>query len=139
MPLPTDLSPRGAQATRGLHYWRRNKSPPQPIKWVIRIPLNTPPRKHKKRRCLTSFDMTINGGGKMIPHSTPPEINFCRSGLVGKGSFAPSQYQEILRFAQDDTSCRFEGGLLTPSIQRWRFLTSFEMTRLVGFFVLFWG
>jgi len=34
----------------------------------------------------------------------PPQDDFMNLGLVGKGSFAPSQYWEILRFAQDDQS-----------------------------------
>jgi len=70
------------------------KSLPQPIEGVIRIPLNTPPK-----RILSLF--------------------------WGKGG--------DLRFAQDDTSCRFEGGLLTPSIQMRRFL-HFVRNDTVGWF-----
>jgi len=36
--------------------------------------------------------MTINGGGKSPLLQLLPKLIFCLLGLVGKGTFAPSQY-----------------------------------------------
>jgi len=78
-------------------------------------PPQDPPKKHKRRRCLASLDMTINGGGKSPLLQLLPKKTLCLWGKVRKGWNPRSNIRRSLtKGVRDDTSCRFEGGTFIP-------------------------
>ena len=109
--------------------WGRDKSPPQPVEGVKKHPLKTP-KKHKRRRFLTSFGTTrlechpeqflrgissLNRGGEqtlleLYPKTKTEEMShFVRHDTIK--SLFDGDKAEILRFAQDDqNTVSWEGG-----------------------------
>jgi len=57
----------------------------------------------------------FNRGGDFFLLQLYPKEFLPFSGLVGKGSFTPSQYgRSLTKDVRDDTSCRLERGTITP-------------------------